>query len=207
LIAIACTPILAWALASAPPTSSIPPPAPEPALVPRRPGALLAVAASTFALGTAASFVMPVAARCTTPHADYPYGDDCSRGAMLGLVATAALFDAAAVTTAGFAGRGYGRREAYRAFVRPERRRRLHAGVGIALVVIGGATTLGSALLPMLLGRTDPYDYPMNAVRQSGVLVGAGGGFLLGHALAPRRRTMVVRPAISGTGIGVVLAW
>lgn len=162
----------------------------------------MAVAASTFALGTAASFVMPVAARCTTPHADYPYGDDCSRGAMLGLVVTAALFDAAAVTTAAFAGRGY----AYRAFIRPERRR-LRAGVGIALVVIGGATTLGSALLPMLVGRTDPFDYPMNAVRQSGALVGAGGGFLLGHALAPRRRTVVVRPAIAGTRIGIALAW
>lgn len=198
--------MLAWALALAPPTSSISPPAPQPALVPRRPGALLAAAASTFALGTAVSFVMPVAARCTTPHADYPYGDDCSRGAMLGLVVTAALFDAAAVTTAAFAGRGYGRREAYRAFIRPERRR-LRAGVGIALVVIGGATTLGSALLPMLVGRTDPFDYPMNAVRQSAALVGAGGGFLLGYALAPRRRTVVVRPAIAGTRIGIALAW
>lgn len=209
------TSLLAWVLASTPSAATVPPASAtarststRPTLAPRRPGALLAVAASTFAAGSALSFVMPIATGCTTPHGDSPYGNFCNRETMLGLVVTSALFDAAAVTTAGFAGRGYGLRGTARmrgGSYRP--RRRALAAAGIVLVVVGGAAALGSTVMPMLVGTTDPYDYPMIGLRQSSVLVGAAGGFLLGYALALPRVGVVVRPSISATQVGLAIAW
>jgi hypothetical protein len=126
---------------------------------------------------------------------------------MLGFIFGAALFDAAALTTAGIAGRGYGARDAMRGGRGSGRRRREMLGAGVALAVIGGATTLGATFMPLLVGTTDAFDYPMIGVRQSGVLIGGAGGFLLAYAVVLPRRRVVVRPTVSATQLGVVMRW
>lgn len=223
--------LLGLALAGELPTQSFPtrlPPLPRPTspprpsavqspraspsapVLPRRPAVWITLAASAFAAGSALSFVTPTAARCASPHGADPYGPNCNQLAMLGLIVSSVVCDAVAVTSSGFAGRSYGWRDSARR--RTDRTRdEAMLRVGIVLVAIGGTATLGSAFVPMFVGSTDPYGYPMIATRQGAVLVGSTGAFMLAYAVSSRRRRSSGRiaflPTLSTTQLGLAIRW
>ena len=183
---------------------------PSAPVLPRRPAVWITLAASAFSAGSALSFVTPTATRCSSPHGANPYGPKCNQLAMLGLIVSSVVFDAVAVTSSGFAGRGYGWLDSARRRADLTRDKAM-LRAGIVLVAIGGAATLGSAFVPMFVGSTDPYGYPMIATRQGGVLVGATGAFLLGYAVSLRRRRSAGRiafvPTLSSKQLGFAITW